>query len=120
MSTEFDAMAIAVDWLDAYRAARLETILDLYDDDASIECGCGGAKILVGKPALREYWAQRLGETSALELDDLQPVNDGIALAYESGGEIVRVVFSFSAAGKIVHARCGPPAPITPLRPPER
>lgn len=116
MSTEFDAMAIAVDWLDAYRTAQLDTMLGLYEDDASIECGCGGTKIFVGKAALRQYWLQRLGETPALELDDLQPVNDGVALAYASSGEIVRVVFSFSESGKIAHSRCGPPAEITSLR----
>ena len=42
MSAGFDAMAIAVDWLDAYRSAKLDALLNLYDDEASLECRCGG------------------------------------------------------------------------------
>ncbi|WP_283806218.1 hypothetical protein [Bradyrhizobium sp. DOA1] len=32
----FDAMAAAVDWLDAYRASDVEAILDLYAEDAVV------------------------------------------------------------------------------------
>jgi ketosteroid isomerase-like protein len=117
MSAGFDAMAVAVDWLDAYRAARLDTILDLYADGATLECGCGGQKILIGKTALREYWIRRFAEKAPLELDDLQPEGEDVELAYQTKEGLVRVVFSFNVAGKIAHTRCGPPAPITPLRP---
>jgi ketosteroid isomerase-like protein len=117
MSAGFDALAVAVDWLDAYRAAKLDTMLDLYDDDASLECGCGGQKVLFGKNALREYWIRRFAEKSALELDDIQPAGDGVALAYQGNEGLVRVVFSFNAAGKIVRTHCGTSAEITPLRP---
>lgn len=117
MSAGFDAMAAAVDWLDAYRAANLDTILGLYDDDASIECGCGGQTVLIGKAALRHYWLQRFAENSPLELDDIQPAGDGIVLAYQTREGLVRVVFSFNAAGKIANTHCGRSAEITPLRP---
>jgi hypothetical protein len=117
MLVGFDALAVAVDWLDAYRAARLEAMLDLYDDDASIECGCGGEKILIGKAALKEYWIKRFAEKSALELDDIQPAGDGVALAYQSSEGLVRVMFSFNTAGKIARTHCGTSAEITPLRP---
>jgi ketosteroid isomerase-like protein len=117
MSAVFDAMAIAVDWLDAYRAEKLDTLLDLYDDDACLECGCGGQKVLVGKPALRQYWLQRFAETTPLELDDIEPVGDGVALAYQTAEGLVRVVFSFNATGKIARTHCGRSAEITPLRP---
>lgn len=40
----FDAMAAAIDWLYAYRAGDLETILGMYAEDAVIVCGCGGTK----------------------------------------------------------------------------
>jgi hypothetical protein len=117
MSAGFDALAVAVDWLDAYRAARLDVMLNLYDDDASIECGCGGQKILVGKAALTEYWIKCFAETSALELDDIQPAGDGVALAYQSNEGLVRVVFAFNAIGKIARTHCGPSGEITLLRP---
>ena len=117
MSVGFDALAVAVDWLDAYRAAKLDVMLDLYDDDASVECGCGGQKVLVGKAALREYWIKCFTEKNALELDDIEPAGDGVALAYQSREGLVRVVFSFNAAGKIARSHCGTSATIVPLRP---
>jgi hypothetical protein len=117
MSAVFDAMAIAVDWLDAYRAEKLDTWLDLYDDDACLECGCGGQKVLVGKPALRQYWLQRFVETTPLELDDIEPVGDGVALAYQTAEGLVRVVLSFKATRKIAPTQCGRSAEITPQRP---
>jgi ketosteroid isomerase-like protein len=115
--TAFDPMAVVVDWLDAYRAARLDTMLSLYDDAASLECSCGGQKILVGKDALREYWRQRFAERGSIELEDLQPEGDEVALAYTAGSGRARVVFSFSASGKIAQSRGGPAAAIEPLRP---
>jgi hypothetical protein len=38
----FDAMAAAVDWLDAYCAADIEAILKLFAYDALVECRCAG------------------------------------------------------------------------------
>ena len=110
-------MAIAIDWLDAYRRAQLDLLLNLYDDDASLECGCGGQTTFVGKPALREYWIKRIVERPPIELDDIQPTTDGIALSYQTRAGLVRVVFSFNAAGKIDRTQCGPTADVTHLRP---
>lgn len=115
MSAAFDAMAVAVDWLDAYRAGKLDALLALYDDDATLECGCGGQKILVGKTALREYWIKRCAEKLALELEDIQPTGDGVLLAYQTSEGPVRIAFSFSASGKIAHTNCGPTAEIKPF-----
>ena len=53
MST-FDPMAAAIDWLDAYRAASL-SIVDLYAELASLECVCGGRRIMVGHDAITAY-----------------------------------------------------------------
>jgi ketosteroid isomerase-like protein len=120
MSDGFDAMAVAVDWLDAYRAAKVDALLDLYDDEASIECACDGQKIIVGRAALRQYWIERLAQQTAIELDDIVPTRDGVALAYHSSEGLVRVVFSFNAAGKIARTHCGPRAEITPFPPASR
>lgn len=99
-------MAVAVDWLDAFRATKLDAILDLYDDDARLECGCGGRRIVVGKGALRQYWIKQFAEQQATELDDIQPAGDDIALAYQTSEGLVRVVFSFNASGKIARTHC--------------
>jgi len=108
MTGAFDAMAVAVDWLDAYRASKLDAILNLYDDEAYIECGCGGQKVLAGKLALKEYWRRRFAERVVLELEDIQPVGDTVVLAYRTGEGPVRVAFSFNADGKIARTHCGP------------
>ncbi|MGY4155579.1 ketosteroid isomerase-like protein [Bradyrhizobium sp. USDA 4461] len=68
----FDPMAAAVDWLDAYRACDVETILRMYADDAVINCHCGGSKTIAGREALRAYWIDRLKRCRAFELDNLE------------------------------------------------
>lgn len=101
-------MAVAVDWLDAYRASKLDAMLSLYDDEACIECSCGGQKVLGGKLALKEYWRRRFAERAVLELEDIQPVGDTVALAYRTSEGPVQVVFSFSVDGKIARTHCKP------------
>jgi ketosteroid isomerase-like protein len=44
--TPCDPMAVAVDWLDAYRAASIDQIVGIYSPDAVIECACGGRNII--------------------------------------------------------------------------
>src|SRR4029078_10345280 len=41
-SDRFDAVGIVVDWIDACRQRRLDALLDLYDDAATVECCEGG------------------------------------------------------------------------------
>jgi ketosteroid isomerase-like protein len=69
--TPCDPMAVAVDWLDAYRAARINQIVGMYSPDAVIECACGG-KVIHGQEAVAAYWRHRFIETPVLELEDLQ------------------------------------------------
>jgi ketosteroid isomerase-like protein len=104
----FDPMAAVVDWLDAYRSGDLETVLGLYADTATIECGCGGTTTINGREALRAYWEQRLRDHPAADLDDLQPARDAIAVTYVCRGSGVRGDFEFDAAGQIVFQSCGP------------
>jgi hypothetical protein len=44
--TPCDPMAVAVDWLDAYRATRINQIVGIHSPDAVIECACGGRGLL--------------------------------------------------------------------------
>ena len=101
-------MAAAIDWLDAYRANDLETILTMYGDTAVIECGCGESKRLTGKAALRAYWAGRLQDCPASELDHLEPAGDGATIRYFVEGEAVAVTLLFDDLRRIVSHRCGP------------
>ena len=112
--SSFDPMAAAIDWLDAYRAASL-SIVDLHAEGASVECGCGGQKTIVGKGALTEYWRQRFTQKPALELEDLQPAGDAVLVSYRTPAGIVRAILDFDDAGKIERCRCGPTAEVVRL-----
>jgi ketosteroid isomerase-like protein len=107
----FDAMATAVDWLDAYRAGDIESLLNMYADDAMVECGCGGSTVITGAQSLRAYWEQRLKDYPASELDDLQPANDGAAVYYVAQGGVVGATLEFNTEGRIAYLRCGPTKP---------
>ena len=50
MST-FDPMAAAIDWLDAYRA-HSPLIVNLYAEDAILECACGRQIVLFGRTTI--------------------------------------------------------------------
>ncbi|WP_245453708.1 hypothetical protein [Bradyrhizobium sp. AC87j1] len=54
-------MAIAIDWLDAYRAGDIEAILGMYAEGAVVCCGCGGVKTITCHEALRAYWIVPIG-----------------------------------------------------------
>ena len=112
--TSFDPMAVAIDWLDAYRASSL-SIVDMYAEDASLECACDGRKVLVGG-AVAAYWKQRFVKAPAHELEDLQFDGDGIAVTFRVPAGIVRAILNFEASGKIERSRCGTIAEIVPLR----
>lgn len=103
----FDPMAAAIDWLDAYRAASL-SIVDLYDDNASVECGCGGYKVIVGKSAIAEYWRHRFVDKPAGELEDVYALGSAIAVHYRAPNGTVQAILNFNEAGKIERSRCGP------------
>jgi hypothetical protein len=101
-------MAAAVDWLDAYRAGDIESILQMYADDAVIHCGCGEMKTIVGKQGLRAYWVERLRDYPASDLDNLQQSEDGTVISYVARDGVVSAALTFNAAGQIASLSCGP------------
>ena len=76
----FDPIAVAIDWLDAYRAASI-VIVDLYADEAALRCGCDKSMELHGRAAITEYWRQNFVEKPAGELVDLQPLGDKVVVS---------------------------------------
>ena len=106
----FDPMAAAIDWLDAYRAGDLESILEMYADDATLECGCSGGKMITGREAIRAYWVKRLRDYPASELDDMQPLRDVTAISYLTKKGPVSAVLAFDDQGLIAFQQCGPSA----------
>ena len=103
--SSFDPMAVAIDWLDAYRAASL-SIVDLYADGATLECDCNGQTIIFGREAIAEYWRQRFVDKPAGELTDFQPDGDAIVVCYRVADGAVQAILDFDPSGKIERSRC--------------
>ena len=101
-------MAVAVDWLDAYRAGDLETIMELHAEDAVVHCGCSGAQTITGREALRAYWIDRLRKHPAGSLDDLNPSDRGTVISYVTNTGVMSALLAFDSAGRIKVLDCSP------------
>jgi ketosteroid isomerase-like protein len=109
LAGDFDQIALVVDWLDACRNRDLAALLDLYADDATLECQCGGAKVSEGRAGLESYWRPRLDvlAPNAFGLQEIAPTAKGVVLDYLShDGEPVRMAFTFSRDAKIQRTAC--------------
>jgi hypothetical protein len=107
---DFDPLAIIVDWLDACRSGNLSDVLEFYDEQATLECGCEAAS-LTGRVALSAYWAGKLRNEfpNAFTLDDLAVREDGVWVDYRNNkGRRIRARFRFNEVGKIIYTSCGP------------
>lgn len=111
LAENFDEMAVVVDWLDCCRNRNLQALLDLYAEDALLECVCEDARVS-GRAQLAGYWKPKLAagiSTTAFGLEEIIPVADKVMLEYLSfAGAPVRITFTFDAHGKISHTRCEP------------
>jgi hypothetical protein len=86
-------------------------LLDLYAEDARLECQCGGASVSEGRAELESYWRPRLDALApaAFGLQEIAPTTEGVVLDYLSHeGEPVRMAFAFSRDAKIQRAACLP------------
>lgn len=114
MPEDFDRIAVVVDWLDACRTRDVDSLLDLYAEEALMECKCTGG-IYRGRVELDSYWRPRLNGAApvAFELDAIAPEADGVVLDYMSyEGKPVRIHFRFDTSGKIKQTRCAPVAAV--------
>jgi hypothetical protein len=105
----FDPIGIVVDWLDACRARQLSALVELYDNEATIDCCQGGS--FRGRLEVERYRRPKLGRaaTGAFEVDALFPEADGVCLDYRDfDGMPVRTHFAFTEAGKIRLTACAP------------
>ena len=106
--TPLDPMAAAVDWLDAYRAARINQIVGMYSPDAVVECDCDGRKIIYGRGGIAAYWLHRFTAAPALELHDLRMNGGAVAVSYLIASRIVQALLDIDEDGLIMRSRCGP------------
>ena len=111
LADNFDQIALVVDWLDACRKRDLTTLLDLYADDATLECRCGRGSVSEGRAELESYWRPRLDALAptAFGLEEITPTSEGVVLDYLSHeGEPVRIAFTFSRDARILRTACAP------------
>ena len=111
LAEDFDQIALVVDWLDACRNRDLTALLDLYADDATLECRCGEPKISEGRAELESYWRPRLNAiaSTAFGLEEITPTSEGVVLDYLSHeGKPVRIAFIFSRDARIQGSICRP------------
>ena len=101
--SSFDPMAAAIDWLDAYRAANLDQLVDLYAQDAALECG---STTVIGREAISAYWRNRFERKPAGELDDLLEAGDLVVVSYKVPSGLCRTTISFNETGKISRCHC--------------
>jgi ketosteroid isomerase-like protein len=76
----FDAIGVVVDWIDACKARRLDLLLDLYDDAATIEC-CEDGRFR-GRAEVERYWRPKFERPTSrtFEIDALMPEAGGVSL----------------------------------------
>jgi ketosteroid isomerase-like protein len=111
LADDFDQVAVVVDWLDACRNRDLTALLDLYADNAKLECQCGEVEVSQGRAELESYWRPRLTTLapSAFGLEDITPAAGSVVLDYLSHeGKPVRIAFAFTRDGKIQRTSCAP------------
>ena len=102
----FDPMGLVIDWLDACKERRLSSLIDLYDESATLDCCCETAR---GRLDLEAYWRPKLAHAviGAFEVDALFPETDGVCLDYRAfDGRPVRIHFRFTDDGKIRYNAC--------------
>ena len=109
--SDFDQMGLVVDWLDACRKGDLSALLDLYADDAQVECECDGTRLYRGRDEIGAYWGPKLHvfSSAGFGLEEIGPTTSGVELEYSVAGSLrVRAKFGFSAEGKIYRTMCEP------------
>ena len=105
-----DHSGIVVDWLDACQSRKLDALLNLYEEQATLNCDCDGVN-LAGRNSLAVYWKSKLERmaASAFTLGGMILAGDEIQVQCQScKGKPVRIHFRFSPLGKILHTRFSP------------
>ncbi len=100
-----DAVAFAEQWVDAWNAHDVESVLQHFDDDVVFTSPVA-AKLLPetagvnrGKPALRDYWTRALRHIANLRfaIEGIYEGIDTIVIAYRNqDGGLVSEVLRFS------------------------
>jgi ketosteroid isomerase-like protein len=106
--TPCDPVAIAEDWLDAYRAGGVRQMVDLYSPDAVIDCACGSSRVIYGEEDIAAYWQHRFIEGPAFDLVELQVDGEAVLVTYRTSSGIVETLLDIADDGLITCCACGP------------
>ena len=76
---DFDQIGVVVDWLDACRKGDLTALLELYAEDATLECSCSGSGVTAGRAQIKGYWRPRMRRFSStgFGLEEIMPPRTG-------------------------------------------
>ena len=102
-----DPMAVAVDWMDAYRAGRLDQIVGMFSPDAVIDCACVSGRAIYGEEDIATYWRHRFVESPSLELVDLQADGEAVVITYRTSSGIIEALLDIAEDGLITCCACG-------------
>jgi len=105
--TRCDPMAVAIDWLDAYRTRRVDEIVAMHSADAVIDCACERGGAIQGKEGIAAYWQRRIGEDPSLELLDFDTAGREVVIVYRTNNGIVEALLDIAEDGLITHCACG-------------
>jgi hypothetical protein len=105
--TPCDPTSVAIDWLDAYRAAQIDQMVDLYSPDAEIDCVCGANTAILRGGGIASYWQRRFVESPALELVDLNALGESVVVAYRTNRGVVEALLDIGEDGLITYCSCG-------------
>ena len=105
--TRCDPMAVAIDWLDAYRRGRIDEMVGMHSPDAVIDCACEGRSAIQGKDSIAAYWQRRIGEDPSLELLDFDSGGREVVIVYRTNSGIVEALLDIAEDGLITHCACG-------------
>jgi hypothetical protein len=90
----FDMQQFAREWIAAWNARDLDAILRHYAEDVVFSSPTArqvtGSGLVVGKPALREYWEKALARHPQLhfELERVYEGVDGLTICYIRNGSV--------------------------------
>ncbi len=97
-----DAVAFAQQWVDAWNAHDVESVLQHFDDDVVFTSPVAAkllpetAGIIRGKAALRDYWTQALRHIANLRfaIEAIYQGIDTVVIAYrnQDGGQVSEVL----------------------------
>jgi hypothetical protein len=107
--TPCDPMAVAVDWLDAYRDASLDQIIAMYSPRRSDRVRLWRPEDHIqGAEGISAYWPHRAFQVPALELEELQMDGGAVVVSYRTSSGIVQALLDTSVDGLITRCRCTP------------